>query len=69
MEEESIRWIDEAVKKVKEFIRTIETSKVVEGVVKIEEIQEAVVVDKAAKIKETIISQLEKTDPHSGGYR
>ena len=33
MEEESIRWIDEAVKKVKEFIRTIETLKVVEGVV------------------------------------
>jgi hypothetical protein len=56
MEEESIRWIEGAVKKVKEFIRTIETLKVVEGVVKIEEIQETVVVDKAAKIKETIIS-------------
>jgi tetratricopeptide (TPR) repeat protein len=63
MEEESIRWIDEAIKKVKEFIRTIETSESVKGVVKIEELREAVVVDKATKIRGTIISRLKKTDP------
>jgi hypothetical protein len=61
-EEERIKWINGAIKRVEEFIRTIEASKAVEGVVEIEKIKEAVVIDKAAKIRETIISRLEKTE-------
>jgi tetratricopeptide (TPR) repeat protein len=65
--EREIAWIDEAIKRVEEFIRMIEASRAIEGAVEVEKIREAVVIDRVAKIRERarapIISRLEKTDP------
>jgi len=67
MESERIAWINEAIKRVEEFIRMIEASRAIEGAVEIEKVREAVVIDRVAKIRERaralIISRLEKTEP------
>ena len=67
MESERIAWINEAIKRVEEFIRMIEASRAIEGAPEVKELGEVIVIDRIAKIwekaRELINSRLERTDP------